>query len=76
MYKYKCIFFFFFRWYAKILANTYQIPQETNYICDVNLQDSVGRCAIHYAAEYGHINAVKLLLNAGNKAFDVFDIIP
>ncbi|KAK9511124.1 hypothetical protein O3M35_005745 [Rhynocoris fuscipes] len=62
-----------YRWYAKILANTYQIPQETNYICDVNLQDSVGRCAIHYAAEYGHINAVKLLLNAGCKA-DIGDI--
>ena len=54
-----------YRWYAKILANTYCSVMESPNICDVNLQDSIGRCAIHYASEYGHANAVKLLINAG-----------
>jgi ankyrin repeat protein len=58
-----------YRWYAKILANTYCSVMESPNICDVNLQDSIGRCAIHYAAEYGHANAVKLLINAGTIFF-------
>ncbi|KAL1124065.1 hypothetical protein AAG570_001835 [Ranatra chinensis] len=62
-----------YRWYAKILANTYCSVVEMPNICDVNLQDSIGRCAIHYAAEYGHVNAVKLLINAGAKV-DMGDV--
>lgn len=62
-----------YRWYAKILANTCYVPSDLPYSCDVNLQDSVGRCAIHYAAECGHVNAVKVLINAGCKA-DIGDV--
>lgn len=55
-----------YRWYAKILANSCLVSSDLPHNCDVNLQDSVGRTALHYAAESGHINAVKVLLNAGN----------
>lgn len=62
-----------YRWYAKILAKSCYVSSDLPYSCDVNLQDSVGRCAIHYAAEYGHVNAVKVLINAGCKA-DMGDV--
>jgi len=62
-----------YKWYAKILANTRLSVEESSRQCDVNLQDSVGRCAIHYAAEYGHNNAVKILINAGCKV-DIGDV--
>ncbi|XP_063233908.1 ankyrin-3-like [Bacillus rossius redtenbacheri] len=53
-----------YRWYADILDKTgslLQLPQ----LCDVNQADGYGRCALHYAAEQGHLEALRLLWAAG-----------
>nr|CAD7406734.1 unnamed protein product [Timema cristinae] len=53
-----------YRWYADILDKTgslLQLPQP----CDVNHQDAYGRCAVHYAAEHGHLEALEMLKAAG-----------
>ncbi|XP_046990026.1 serine/threonine-protein phosphatase 6 regulatory ankyrin repeat subunit A-like isoform X1 [Schistocerca americana] len=53
-----------YMWYAGILDRTstmYDIPHS----CDVNHQDYYSRCALHYAAEQGHEDAVLLLTAAG-----------
>jgi hypothetical protein len=57
-----------YRWYADILDRTsslLQLPQR----CDVNHQDVYGRCAVHYAAEQGHMDALHLLTEAGSQVF-------
>lgn len=57
-----------YRWYADILDRTsslLQLPQH----CDVNHQDVYGRCAVHYAAEQGHVDALHLLTAAGSHMF-------
>jgi hypothetical protein len=57
-----------YRWYADILDRTsslLQLPQR----CDVNHQDAYGRCAVHYAAEQGHVDALYLLTAAGSQMF-------
>jgi ankyrin repeat protein len=35
-------------------------------ICDVNVSDSYGRTALHYAAEQGHADIIDVLLVAGS----------
>lgn len=35
-------------------------------VCDVNISDSYGRTALHYAAEQGHADIIDLLLQAGS----------
>lgn len=69
-----------YRWYAKILARITQNVEYTpsnstkcSNVNDVNFQDQMGRCAIHYAADAGHLAAVKLLLKSGSKV-DVSDL--
>lgn len=57
-----------YRWYADILDRTsslLQLPQR----CDINHQDVYGRCAVHYAAEQGHVDALHLLTAAGSQMF-------
>ncbi|XP_068081361.1 ankyrin-3 isoform X1 [Anabrus simplex] len=60
-----------YRWYADILDRTsslLQLPQNR----DINQQDTYGRCAVHYAAEHGHVEALRLLRAAGCR-MDVSD---
>lgn len=54
-----------YRWYANILSKTHCIVVDVPNCCDVNQQDMSGRCAIHYAADQGHYDAVKCLINSG-----------
>uniref|UniRef100_A0A0K8SLG9 Uncharacterized protein n=1 Tax=Lygus hesperus TaxID=30085 RepID=A0A0K8SLG9_LYGHE len=60
-----------YKWYAKILADTSQVRQvevETgNSWRRVDAQDPRGRCALHYAAEAGQLEAVEYLIEAGSK---------
>ncbi|KAJ9584677.1 hypothetical protein L9F63_020980, partial [Diploptera punctata] len=53
-----------YRWYADILDRTSSLLQ-LPHKCDVNHQDVYGRCAVHYAAEQGHVDALCLLTAAG-----------
>ncbi|KAJ4431835.1 hypothetical protein ANN_20440, partial [Periplaneta americana] len=53
-----------YRWYADILDRTSSLLQ-LPHRCDVNHQDVYGRCAVHYAAEQGHLDALRLLTAAG-----------
>ncbi|PSN57585.1 hypothetical protein C0J52_00531 [Blattella germanica] len=53
-----------YRWYADILDRTSSLLQ-LPHKCDVNHQDVYGRCAVHYAAEQGHMDALRLLTAAG-----------
>jgi hypothetical protein len=55
-----------YRWYADILERTSSLLQLPHH-CDVNHQDVYGRCAVHYAAEQGHVDALHLLTAAGNQ---------
>jgi ankyrin repeat protein len=55
-----------YRWYADILDRTSSLLQ-LPHRCDVNHQDVYGRCAVHYAAEQGHVDALHLLTAAGNQ---------
>jgi hypothetical protein len=57
-----------YRWYADILDRTSSLLQ-LPYRCDVNHQDVYGRCAVHYAAEQGHVDALRMLIEAGNEVF-------
>lgn len=53
-----------YRWYADILDRTSSLLQ-LPHRCDVNHQDVYGRCAVHYAAEQGHVDALYMLTEAG-----------
>jgi hypothetical protein len=53
-----------YRWYADILDRTSSLLQ-LPHRCDINHQDVYGRCAVHYAAEQGHVDALRLLTAAG-----------
>lgn len=55
-----------YRWYADILDRTSSLLQ-LPHRCDVNHQDVYGRCAVHYAAEQGHVDALHLLTTAGKQ---------
>lgn len=57
-----------YRWYADILDRTSSLLQ-LPHRCDVNHQDVYGRCAVHYAAEQGHLDALHMLTEAGNGDF-------
>lgn len=54
-----------YQWYADILDKTSSLLS-ASHPCDVNHQDAYGRCAVHYAAEQGHTDALKVLQRAGN----------
>lgn len=53
-----------YRWYADILDRTGSLLQKPHQ-SDFNHQDIYGRCAVHYAAEQGHIEALRMLRAAG-----------
>lgn len=54
-----------YRWYAYILDKTCCTLVDQSNTCDINLQDLDGRCAIHYAADQGHYEAILFLINSG-----------
>ncbi|KAG8232645.1 hypothetical protein J437_LFUL012605, partial [Ladona fulva] len=60
-----------YRWYADILDRTGPVLNPSSVSvhrqlkCDADCQDMYGRSAIHYAAEQGQIEALKMLLSAG-----------
>ncbi|KAK7873669.1 hypothetical protein R5R35_013209 [Gryllus longicercus] len=60
-----------YRWYADILDRTGSLLQNSHEF-DVNHQDVYGRSAVHYAAEHGHLEALRLLSAAGCK-LDIAD---
>lgn len=53
-------------WYAGILSQTSSLLEEKPPPKDIDREDQFGCRALHYAAVEGHIDAVRLLINAGN----------
>ncbi|CAG4944841.1 unnamed protein product [Colias eurytheme] len=57
-----------YKWYAAILEKSgAAIAAATMVSNGINQQDAFMRTALHYAAEQGHTDIVKLLLDAGSK---------
>ncbi|CAK1540490.1 unnamed protein product [Leptosia nina] len=57
-----------YRWYAAILEDTgAAIAAAAKVSNGINQQDAFMRTALHYAAEQGHTEVVKLLLDSGSK---------
>lgn len=53
-------------WYAGILSQTSSLLEEKPPPNDIDREDQFGRRALHYAAVEGHVEAVRLLINAGD----------
>lgn len=53
-------------WYTGILLQTSSFLEEKPPPTDIDREDQFGYRALHYATVEGHIDAVKLLINAGN----------
>lgn len=56
-----------YRWYANILDKTGGLFDEEVRGCDVNLPDSSGYCAVHYAVESSQLEALQCLISAGTR---------
>ncbi|XP_026757186.2 ankyrin-3 [Galleria mellonella] len=57
-----------YKWYAAILECTGAAIAAASVVTNgIDQQDTFMRTALHYAAEQGHVEAVKLLLDAGCK---------
>ena len=60
-------------WYAGILSQTSALLEEKPPPNDIDREDQFGRRALHYAAVEGHIDSVRLLINAGDSSsYDFF----
>ena len=56
----------FYYWYTSILLQTDYLLKEKPSAIDIDREDQFGCRALHYATVEGHIEAVKLLISAGN----------